>query len=111
MLCEHNCPFYEEHSGEYYQGCWEFYDICWAAPDLGVLPVNCTPECFFIRKDESEMIDVCNKAMSHQKWVSRWNAPPIYRFLTNEERKYIIRDMEAFMKAFTEAETPVPYYK
>lgn len=111
MLCEQDCPFYEEHGGEYYQGYWEFYNICWAAPDLGVLPVTCTPECFFIRGDESEMVDVCNKAMSHQKWVSRWNAPPIYRSLTNEERKYIIRDMEAFMKAFTELRTPIPYYK
>jgi hypothetical protein len=31
--------------------------------------------------------------------------------LTNEERKYIIRDMEVFMKAFTEMTTPIPYYK
>ena len=23
------CPFYEEHSGEYYQGCWEHNDLCW----------------------------------------------------------------------------------
>ncbi len=111
MFCEHHCPFYEEHGGEYYQGCWEFYDICWAAPDLGVLPVTCTPDCFLIRKDESEMIDTCNKALSHQKWVSQWNAPAIYRPLTKEERKCIIRDMEVFMKVFTEMETPIAYYK
>lgn len=30
----HTCPFYEEHAGEYWQGCWEFNDLCHLAPML-----------------------------------------------------------------------------
>ena len=28
----HTCPFYEDHAGEYWQGCWEFNDLCHVSP-------------------------------------------------------------------------------
>ena len=104
------CPFYEDHWGEYYHGCWEFYDICWAAQDLET-PSNCQVDCFIIQENEEEMLEVCLAALSKKKEITCTNDSSIYRDLTDLEKDYIIRDMEAFMKVFNEVRTPVMYYK
>ena len=51
----YQCPFYEEHAGEYYQGCWEFNDLCYLAPLVyeadgerrREVLLNSKPECAF----------------------------------------------------------------
>lgn len=111
MFCEHNCPFYEEHGGEYYQGCWEFYDICWISNELYELPLHCNSGCFLIREDEEEMLRVCRAALKQEKEVWQLNSPPVKRPLTEGEKRDIIGIMETFIKLFNEMETPIAYYK
>ena len=104
------CPFYEDHWGEYYQGCWEFYDLCWAAPDLGTSP-NCRDDCFIIQEDEAVMLKECLAALDKKREIKCRDGSSVYRDLTDSEKDNIIRDMEAFMKVFNEVRTPVMYYK
>lgn len=104
------CSFYEDHWGEYYQGCWEFYDICWVAQDIGT-PPNCQVDCFIIQENEEEMLEVCLAALSKKKEITCTKGSSIERDLTVLEKSYIIKDMETFMKIFNEIRDPTSYYK
>ena len=45
------CPFYEEHSGEYYQGCWEHNDLCWLSSYVPSLSCYCHANCWYFMGD------------------------------------------------------------
>ena len=105
-----SCPFYEDHGGEYYQGCWEFYNICWAAQDLGTFP-NCYNSCFMLQENEEEMLNVCLGALDKKREIKCHDGSSIERDLTALEKSYIIKDMETFMKIFNEIKDPTSYYK
>lgn len=110
MYDRHLCPFYEEHSGEYYQGCWEFYDLCWCSQELGLVP-NCYTGCFLIRNDEEQMLEVCIEAMDKPKEVYHFKGPKTFRNLTKSEKQNIIEDMETFMRVFNDRFNPPLIYK
>ena len=88
-----NCKYYEEHSGEYYQGCWEFNDLCWAAPDLQSSPfcelLGC-PLGFFSFNNEAKMLATIFEALKKAKEVHHYKEDPIIRPLTEEEKGYIV---------------------
>lgn len=88
-----NCPYYEERSGEYYQGCWEFTDSCWLAPQLNTNP-QCHNDCFLINLNEKEMLSVFFKAYNGTREVWQLHKSPIQRPLTQEEKSAILKELE-----------------
>ena len=52
-----NCPYYEEHGGEYYQGMWEFTDACYFSQllDYNTCCSN-NPNCWYKRKNANKEI-------------------------------------------------------
>ena len=110
MYDRHLCPFYEEHSGEYYQGCWEFYDLCWCSQELGLVP-NCYTGCFLIRNDEEQMLTTCIEALNKKREVYHFKSPTTSRNLTKSEKQNIIADMETFIGVFNDRFNPPSIYK
>lgn len=111
MYDRHLCPFYEEHSGEYYQGCWEFYDLCWCSQELGSVP-NCYTGCFLIRNDEEVMLNTCIEALNRKVEIGHYKKELItYRNLTKNEKMNIIADMETFIGVFNSRFNPPLIYK
>ena len=111
MFDNHICPFYEEHSGEYYQGIWEFHDLCWCSPELGTTP-NCYNGCFFIRNNEEAMLDTCISALDRKVEVRHYKKElGTFRDLTEGEKQNIIKDMETFMGIFNKRCQPSLIYK
>lgn len=53
-----DCPFYEEHSGKYYQGCWEHNDLCWLGPYLSSLSCRCHTDCWYFTGDPRLIMNV-----------------------------------------------------
>ena len=88
-----NCPYYEEHSGEYFQGCWEFTDSCWLAPVIDSYP-HCHEDCFLINLNEKEMLSEFFKAYERTKEVWQFNKPPVQRPLTQREKSDILKELE-----------------
>lgn len=109
MFAEHECPFYEEFAGEYYQGCWEHYDICWCSQELGTSP-NCYNGCFLIQNDEKRMLETCLKALNEPVEVMYFSKPSLYRPRTQSEKDNIIKSMETFMKVFNKRFNPTSLY-
>lgn len=52
-----DCPYYEEHGGEYYQGMWEFEDCCYFSQVLDY-ECNCgsNSNCWYKRKNANKEI-------------------------------------------------------
>lgn len=55
------CPFYEEHSGEYYQGCWEHSDLCWLSCYISSLSCYCHTDCWYFTGDLKSITNVLLK--------------------------------------------------
>ena len=52
------CPFYEEHSGEYYQGCWEHNDLCWLGSYVGSLGCYCHAACWYFTGNPKRVMKI-----------------------------------------------------
>lgn len=62
-----NCPYYEEHCGEYYQGMWQFTDCCYFINVLDTYNPHCgdNPNCWYKRKDcKNEIEQIQNKLVN-----------------------------------------------
>ena len=97
------CKYYEEHSGENYQGCWEFNDLCWASPELNS-PANCdTRNCplnFFSFNNEAKMLGTIFNAFNQKKEVWSFGSKPTSRPLTEVEKGYIIDTLNYAIEMF-----------
>ena len=111
MYDHHICPFYEEHGGEYYQGCWEYYDLCYCSPELGLNP-TCYTGCFLIRNDEEKMLEVCLNALNRKVEIGHFKKELVTsRDLTKEERMNIIADIKTFIGVFNRRYNPPSFFK
>ena len=52
------CPFYEEHSSEHYQGCWEYNDLCQLSSYISSLSCYCHANCWYFTGDPKLMTNV-----------------------------------------------------
>ena len=105
------CPFYEEHSGEYYQGCWEANDICWAAMYFDK-DYQCKEDCWFYAKDSDKALaEAVDNALSKQKRVWHFDREPTWEPLTKEDKHAIISVMDQSLEALLTLESRNGLYK
>lgn len=79
-----DCPYYEEHGGEYYQGMWEFEDCCYFSQVLDY-KCNCSsnPECWYKRQDgKREILEIIDQYFAPSKEYDVMND----RWLTYESK-------------------------
>ena len=101
------CPYYEEHSGEYYQGCYEFNNLCWLGPITGG-NYTCHSDCWMFTGDEQDMLNTCLDALHKDREVWRLNAPPTHRELTKYEQDSIMEAINTFSEIMN---SEISFYK
>ena len=75
----HSCPMYEEHMGEFWQGCWEFTDICHMAELIHKFPEynsftalpTCTISCSVYKGNE--LFSIMNLVLARKKSLSSYD--------------------------------------
>lgn len=110
MMISTECPFYEEHSGEYYQGCWEFNNLCWCAPILDS-EVSCHSDCFVLTGDEATMISEISKSLKKARIVRGWGMPEVERPLTDREKHDIIDLLNKFIELQNDKRREINFFK
>lgn len=111
------CPFYEEHAGECFQGCWEHNDICYLGQDVETLSVYCTFDvCWFYSEDPTLVIEQINKAFKAEYKRTVWNRKEYKWELkvckgADGSRKYNLkRDLNLIFKTLNELDEGISFY-
>ena len=107
---ELKCPFYEEHGGEYYQGCWEFTDMCYAAPTLDT-PHICTRGCPLITGNEEQMLQNIYESYHMPRKVYAMDGSVDFRALTEWEKDDIIEVLGEMMEVQNTRKKGISFYK
>ena len=113
------CPFYEEHNGVYFQGCYEHTDLCYLGQDVEALSVYCTFDgygCWFYTEDPTLVVKQINDAFKGEYRRTIWNRKEHKWELkvckgADGSRKYNLkRDLNLIFKTLNELDEGISFY-
>ena len=85
-----DCPYYEEHGGEYYQGMWQYTDGCMFSQLDSSYKIDCfSNNCWYRRKEANkEILEICKKYFEPSKEYDYHNN----RWITYESKCEQVKD-------------------
>ena len=90
------CPYYEEHQGDCYQGVWQYNDCCHFCKVIDSYSCDCldNSNCWFRRKEANKEIgDLCEKYFEPSKEYDFMSG----KWKTYECKSEVVKD--CYMKA------------
>ena len=116
MRDEKDCPFYEEHAGEYWQGCWEFNDLCYLGHDLGE-NAFCTRSCWYFAENGLEIaINIINEALNKPYTTCEWTGAKyvqatVISKLLGWRNNMLIDDFNKILNTLNNREEEIQFFK
>ena len=114
------CPFYEEHAGECFQGCWEHNDICYLGQDVEKLSCYCTFDsnfCWFFTRDPNLIIKQIDDAFKAEYKRTVWNRKKkrwewqVYKGADELQKARLKGDLDLIFKTLNELDKGISFYK